>query len=166
MVGLLKGLAKSPNTAVFCMDPMTGMNTMSGQERDTGMASFINTKRVGFDRTLVLSGNVHSSMVIGTPWDQNYRPMGYELKTIATDLKEGDIFNILVRYEKVGSWNCQGADADSCSARNGKPVPSDYSNALKWSHYFMLEDSIMNGHQGSIFLRSTGVSFPFVSSEK
>lgn len=40
MVSLLRKLAKLPNTSVLCMDPMSGFATMTGQERDTGMAEF------------------------------------------------------------------------------------------------------------------------------
>jgi hypothetical protein len=170
MVNLLKDLAKMPNVAVLCMDPMTGINTMTGQERDTAMATFINSKRIGYDRVLVLSGNVHSSAVVGTPWDKDFKPMTYELKTMATDLAEKPpfgipILNILVRYEKVSSWNCQGAEANSCSARYGKKIPTDYSTALNWESYFMLEDSLTDGHRGSIFIRSTDASFPFMPSK-
>ena len=76
MVDLLKKLSKLPSTTVLCMDPMTTNQSMTGQERDTAMASFINSKVGDYDNTLVLSGNVHSAVVVGTPWDKNFRPMG------------------------------------------------------------------------------------------
>jgi hypothetical protein len=91
MVALLRRLAKLPNTTVLCMDPMDGIKTMTGQERDTGMAAFINSKRAGYDHTVVLSGNIHSSIALGTAWDKTYRPMGYELKAMAKDLKPNAI---------------------------------------------------------------------------
>ncbi len=158
MVGLLRRLSKLPNVTVLCLDPPIAV----AQERDTGMASFINSKMNSYDHTLILSGNVHSSTVIGTPWDKNFRPMGYELKSMATNLNEDQIFNILVRYEKVDSWNCQGVDASSCFARYGKKLPTDYSMAENWNMYFLQEDALKDGHLGTIFIRSTRVSFPLI----
>jgi len=162
MMKLLKRLSKISNVTVLCMDPMTGVQTMTGQERDTGMATFINSKMNKYGRTLVLSGNIHSSIVIGTPWDKTFRPMGYELKNMVTNLKDDQILNILVRHEKVDSWNCQGAEVSSCLARIGKKFPSDYSTALNWDSYFRIEDALTDGHTGTVFIRSTKVSFPFI----
>lgn len=171
MVNLLKELAKMPNVTVLCMDPPMGSNdVMTGQDRDTAMAAFINTQRISYDRTFVLAGNIHSSAAIGTHWDKNYRPMTYELKSMATDLMENPpleipILNILVRYETVNSWNCQGAEADTCSARYGKKFPTDYSTALNWNTYFLLEDQLTDVHWASIFIRTTDVSFPYASGK-
>ena len=162
MVALLKKLVKLPNTTVLCMDPMDGILTMTGQQRDTGMANFINSKRIGYDHTLVLSGNIHSSTTIGTPWDKAYRPMGYELKNLAKDLTSDQLFNILVRYGKVDSWNCQGADASSCSAHYGKQNPTDYSNAVNYPAYFVWENELTDGHAGTIFIRQAKISLPYV----
>lgn len=149
---------------------MGSNDVMTGQDRDTAMAAFINTQRISYDRTFVLAGNIHSSAAIGTHWDKNYRPMTYELKTMATDLMEKPpllipILNILVRYETVNSWNCQGAEADTCSARYGKKFPTDYSTALNWNTYFLLEDQLTDGHWASIFIRKTDVSFPYASGK-
>jgi hypothetical protein len=164
MVALLKKLAHLTNVTVMCMDPMEGILTMTGQERDTGMASFINSNRVGFDQTLVLSGNVHSSTEIGTRWDKNYRPMGYELKSMAKDLRDDQLFNILIRYGKIDSWNCEGAEASSCGARFGQNISSDYSEAVPFPSYFIWENEMPDGHQGTIFIRSAKISFPFATS--
>lgn len=155
MVALLKKLAKLPNVKVLCMDPM-----IAGHERDTGMAAFINAKRVGYDHTIVLSGNLHSSTVIGTPWDKTYRPMGYQLKTLASDLGNDQLLNILVRYGKVDSWTCEGSDP--CTSHYGKPVQSDYSEAVKFPSYLVWENQPIDGHTASIFIRAAKISFPFV----
>jgi hypothetical protein len=109
---------------------MVGIKTMTGQERDTAMASFINEKRIGFDDTLVLSGNVHSS-----------------------------------RAERVDSWNCQGAEASSCSAHYGPNIPTDYSKAVDFPSYFVWENELVDRHGASIFIRNIQISRPFVKSE-
>jgi hypothetical protein len=162
MVVLLKKLGKLPNTTVLCMDPMVGIQTMTGQERDTAMASFINNKRVGYDHTLVLSGNIHSSVSVGTPWEKDYRPMGYELKNMAKGLSPDQLIAVLVRYGKVDSWNCQGADASSCSAHYGKEIPTDYSQAVSFPSYLVWENEPIDGHGVTVFIRSAEISLPFV----
>jgi hypothetical protein len=162
MVALLKALAKLPNTTVLCMDPMTGIKTMTGQQRDSAMAAFINDKRVGYDHTVVLSGNIHSSTALGTPWDNTYRPMAFELKSMAKDLPSDQWLNILVRYGKVDSWNCQGSEASSCSAHYGKEIPTDYSKAVPFSSYLVWEIETVDGHNASIFIRNAKISLPFM----
>jgi len=162
MVMLLKKLANLPNTTVLCMDPMVGIQTMTGQERDTAMANFINDKRVGYDHTLVLSGNIHSSITVGTPWEKDYRPMGYELKNMAKDLSPDQLMNVLVRYGKVDSWNCQGEDSLSCSAHYGKEFPTDYSKAVSFPSYLVWENELIDGHGATVFIRSAEISLPFV----
>lgn len=166
MVKLLRRLAKLPNTTVLCMDPMSGFNTMTGQERDTGMASFINSHRVGYDHTLVLSGNIHSSASIGTPWDKRYRPMGYELKAMIKDLRDDELLNILIRYGKLDAWNCQGNQASDCKVHYGEEISSDYSMAVSYPTYFIWEIPLVDGHGGSIFIRSAKASMPFVLGSK
>lgn len=164
MVALLQRLAKLPNTTVLCMDPMTGFNTMSGQDRDTGMATFINSNRTGFDHTFVLSGNIHSSTALGTPWDKAYRPMGYELKAMAKDLRDDELLNVLVRYGKLDAWNCQGNQVSDCKVYYGKEIPTDYSTAVSYPSYFVWESPSVDGHSGSIFIRDAKASLPFVKS--
>lgn len=166
MVSLLRTLSKLPNVMVLCMDPMEGIQTMTGQERDTGMASFINARRIGYDRTLVLAGNIHSRISIGTPWDPNYRPMGYELKQMATDLQSDQLFNILVRYGRIGAWTCHGAESSSCGARYGKKISSDYSEAVSFSSYFVWENELIDGHGATVFIRDAKISFPYVRAVK
>lgn len=165
MVDLIRKLSTLSNVIILCMDPMNGTQSMTGQARDTGMATFINSNRVGFDRVLVLSGNIHSRTTLGTPWDKTYRPMGYEFKNMATDLKSDQLLNILVRCEKVDSWNCDGAIAASCKARYGKSVSTDYSAALSAKSYFLWENEMVDGHNAAIFVRSTKISFPFLNSK-
>ena len=128
------------------------------------MASFINLHRVGYDHILVLSGNIHSSTSFGTHWDKDYRPMGYELKSMAKDLSDNDVLNILVRYEIVNAWNCQGSDKSGCKAYYGKAIPSDYSNALPVESYFISEGESVDGHNGSVFVRTSKASFPLVKA--
>ena len=165
MVALLRKLSMLPNTTVLCMDPMEGFSSISGQERDSGMASFINSKRAGFDHTLVLSGNIHSSTTKGTHCDKDYRPMGYELKTMAQDLKEDDLLNVLVRYEKVDAWNCLGNKISDCGIHNGKNLATDYSVAVPDESYLVWENQTLDGHNASIFIRSIKASRPFMQGK-
>lgn len=161
MVALLRRLSKMPNTKVLCID--VDHPASSSQERDTGMAVAINANRVGFDRTLVLTGNIHSRTSVGTPWDENFRPMGYELKTLAKDLGTNDLLNILVRYGKLDSWHCEaGSGQQECKIWRGKHLSTDYSNAVGYEQYFLLENPNVDSHNATIFLRSATPSLPFL----
>jgi hypothetical protein len=164
MVRLLKTLAKLPRTTVVAMDPMGASQTMTGAARDRAMAEFLNSKRAGFDHTLVLSGNVHSSFAVGTPLDPEYRPMALVFKELAKDLAPGDVFNVLVRYGKVDTWSCDSAEASSCRAHYGKEMTNDeYATAVPDPGYFVWEGEERDGHVASIFVRTSGLSKPFVS---
>jgi hypothetical protein len=161
MVALLQKLRKLPHLTVLCMDPAGGTKELTSQERDTAMAEFINEKRIGFDHTLVLSGNIHSAKTQGTPWDQTFRPMGYELVNMAKDLSSDQVFNILIRYGRGDSWHCEGKERAVCKAYYGAAIPSDYSKAVDVPFYFLWENRVVDGHTASIFIRSASVSVPF-----
>jgi hypothetical protein len=163
MVDLLKKLATFENITVLCMDPRETINSqMTGQERDTIMAKFIANNIEQYEKTFVLAGNIHTSSAVGTPWEEDFRPMAYELKSMLTHLPENKFLNILVRHERVNAWTCQGNEVERCTARYGETISSDYSEAFKWNTYFLLESPVANGHNGTIFIRSTAVSFPFI----
>lgn len=163
MVQLLRGLAKLSNVTVFCMDPLEEKSSIMAQQRDTGMAAFINAHQADFDTVLALTGNVHSSTALGTPWDLAFRPMGYELKAMAKELPEGSILNILVRYGKSEAWNCRESHRRSCKAYRSIDRDSPYVHAVSFANYFVWELPDKDGHSASVFLRSTTASSPLVN---
>lgn len=150
-IALLRKLAKLPGVTVVCMDPA------SSDRRDNGMAKFLNERRAGFDRVLVLAGNLHTRLSIGYEGDAGYRPLGYEFKQIAKDLGDADVMSLRMRYGTLNAWTCMN---DGCKARYGEPIATPYSEAVPYDSYFVLEDGLADGHNASIFLRRTAVAVP------
>jgi len=94
------------------------------------------------DRELDASDNLRG--------DAKHKPMGYELKIFLTDFSADKILSVLVRYEKVDSWNCQGAGPENCKAgsnrlrQNFTPVcsPSASTSLLKLHHQRNLRNTL------------------------
>jgi hypothetical protein len=157
IVRLLQEVSRLPGVTVYCMDP-GGQNA---RLRDVSMARNIVFKARGFDRVFVLTGNIHSSRVLGTEWDSRYRPMAYELLKIKPSYTL-QLLNILIRFEEGSSWNCMGVSESSCGTQVWPSQKSDYSEALPFEKYFVPEGRIVHGHNGSLFIRRIHESRPFV----
>lgn len=164
MVALLFKLRSLPGVKVLCIDPEGEIQIKSGQERETAMANLINFHRHTFDHTVVLTGNTHSSTSVGAAWDRSFRPMAFELNTMASDLGSQEFTNVLIRYGSANSWNCQSRLPSTCKARYGKTTPNDYSEAVNFASYFIWENKPVDGHSVSIFIRNADVSPPFIGS--
>lgn len=158
MVALLRRLAPLPGVTVLCVDPRS---SASSQERDSGMAALIGRRRKEFDRVLTLTGNVHSALNVGTPWDSAFRPMAYELRARALELGEGEIINFRNRHETAEAWVCYENVAANCGVKPDLPHPDDYATAVAADSYALIEDEAVDGHRGSLFIRATRASPPF-----
>ena len=157
MVNLLRSLSRIPGIEVVCMDEQN----VDAQFRDTLMAKNISEKfKLGFDHILVYAGNIHSSIVIGAPWDSSFRPLGFELIQIL-GFSSQSILNIRFRHEILNSWMCMGHD-NICKVYLGHSVKTDYSEAVPWRSYFFEEDEIVDGYKSTLFIRETKASNPYV----
>src|SRR5665213_408130 len=78
LVKLLSQLRTEKKAAVCCFDPFLAMTP---QERDTAMAQSLHqcARKFPNSKLVVLSGNVHASVVEGTSWDPTYRPAAFEI---------------------------------------------------------------------------------------
>jgi hypothetical protein len=87
-----------------------------GKERETAMARSLakDIKENMEDVHIVLTGNIHSQLEKGAPWDSGYVPMGFVL----AELVKADSTSIVAldpRYYAGGSaYICQGEDRRSC----------------------------------------------------
>lgn len=63
---------------------------------------------------IVLTGNIHSQIVIGTAANGAYRPMGYLLRSIVAPRR---VLGLNVTYDSGTAWICTGASPDTCGAR-------------------------------------------------
>ena len=161
MVELLRSLSLMPGIEVLCMDEVG----LDAQSRDSLMAEKISEKfKIGYDHILVYAGNVHSSIIVGTPWDSFFRPMGYELNKLLGFANQS-VLNILLRYETLNSWMCMGAK-NLCKAYSMQPIKTDYSVAVPWNAYFLDENEIVDGYKSTLFIRETKFSTPFIYSEE
>jgi hypothetical protein len=87
-----------------------------GEQRDAAMAQHLADdikKNRGNVLYVVLTGNIHSSLDRGTPWDPNYAPMGLAL----ADLVGADrrIISLQPHYYGGGSaYICESSESSSC----------------------------------------------------
>jgi peptidoglycan/xylan/chitin deacetylase (PgdA/CDA1 family) len=85
--------------------------------RDSAMSARIQTARAAApdDVFLVLTGNVHNRLTVGTQWDASYEPMGYLLRR-AVDA--GRITSLDVAHAGGEAWVCFGSTASDCGVRS------------------------------------------------
>lgn len=157
MVKLLEDLPK--NSSVICFD---SPKASSGQERDQQMAANLIKvfKKLKPDVFIILSGNIHAGIEIGTPFDPNYQPMSYLLHTLpGTPIKILDIRAIQVRYAGGNIWACMGNTEADCKTHQMNPPPSPYSSVVSYNRYF-LSESLSNGYNATLFERTLTASPP------
>jgi hypothetical protein len=87
----------------------------SGQERDRLMAEALAEvlETAASDIVVILTGNIHSRVVRGTGWDENYQPMAYLLTSLTTR----DLVSLDVAHAGGSAWICNGSTPSSCGVR-------------------------------------------------
>lgn len=90
--------------------------TESSQARDRAMAERLARTATGHpkDLLLVLTGNIHARLRLGTPWDTDFEPMGYLLQKT---LPERSILAFDLSSTGGTAWTCNSAEAEGCQAR-------------------------------------------------
>lgn len=163
MVNLLISLRNQPGVSVFCFDIPSGF---SGNNRDTEMArNILATARQHPDQSiLIFTGNLHSRLTPGAPWDPNYKTMGSEV----LGLSEGQFTlenteSIHLRYDQGSAWQCLQENGGEivCKERAFGPGNSVYATAVPFDSYFLEEPGLTDGHQNTLFLRVVSASKPF-----
>lgn len=165
MVDLLSELRKLPNIKVLCMDPAGAAST--SQERDTLMATFVQEKFAasGADKLLILAGNIHTSLDVGTPWEPQFRPMAHQLlKNNGGRFSETEVLPIRLRYYSGSAWMCLQGE-DECKESALAPIVSPYSQAQVLDPYF-LRELPYQGHKATFFVRTLSASAPFVKKNR
>jgi len=87
-----------------------------GRSRDHVMADNL---KVAFDASpkdvlIALTGNLHSRVTMGSPWDPKYEPMGYFFTQAKPAVK---VTALDVAFFKGTSWTCNTSDRSSCKVR-------------------------------------------------
>lgn len=94
----------------------------SGAARDAYMESQLEAavKARPDDFVAALTGDLHSRILVGTPWDEHYEPMGYLL---AKALPQRKLTALTVATTGGTAWYCTGSEPSSCQARNQRGRP-------------------------------------------
>ena len=158
MLGLLQGLAKLQNVKVLCFDHAEGL---SAQMRDNKMSELIFEKlsNEDFDRAVILTGDIHASLKVGTDSNSSFVPMLKSLDNRLSQASESKkILNIQLRYKELNTWACF---SPGCKKYEISHSHSPYSVAVPFSFYFTLEDELEEqGYKSSIFIRKSTASLP------
>lgn len=149
MAKLLQDLRAEKVAKVICFQAVMVSGDQAMNEK---MATILFTafSQCSDSKLLVLSGNVHSRVTSGTPWNKDLRPAAFELSKIVSPVIA---FNMA--YEGGTAWNInrEGAGAH---VLKGRPWNGQANN------YISLNPTPVNGHQGVIFTRTVTASPPWV----
>jgi hypothetical protein len=160
MLKLLAQLRLIPALTVFCFDPYKRMEALS--DRNYKMAVLLQgaRERLKPDVTLVLAGNLHTRVTVGSPFDPAFRAMGVELLAIDLSLNLSNLASLLVRYEGGTAWICVD---NGCGMRPVDTGGTPYSRAVDWPRYLLHEPEPTDGHTDTLFLRKLTGSPPFIA---
>ena len=160
MIEFINDLRRNKNITFFCYDvPMD----YSGKNRDTEMAKNIleklNTNRNLF---ITLTGNLHSRLEPGVPWDPNYPTMGSEILKMSDQHSLDNTTNILFRHSQGSAWQCRQETDESikCDSYKFEPSKSPYATQTNFAKYFLKEKQIDHGHYNTVFIRNISSSKP------
>lgn len=150
MFKLVEALRRERIAKVVCFDPAP---VADAQTRDEGMAAILEAAARDYPgaKLVVLSGNVHSRVTEGTPWDPKYRPAAFVLsKSLPT------VVSLDPEYEGGAIWACMSGGKCGVNSVTG----------AKWSgstrHYISVGDVATDGHQGIVFSRTVSPSPPWL----
>ena len=122
MLALIRALrehkaAERPVRVIFIDAP-------AAPKRDRVMSAQIQTALATSpdDVFLVLTGNIHNRLTIGTRWDAAYEPMGYLLRQL---LPEKTLYALNVAHEGGEAWVCFGSSTSDCGVQQISGKASD-----------------------------------------
>ena len=116
----------------------------SSQDRDRKMADSLGAliDNATTDLVVVLTGNIHSRVARGTPWDPDYQPMGYLLSQARPDL---DLVSLNVSYAVGTAWTCDMEGKCGIRSLGGRGEGEAVS--------IQLHDQVQpDGHHGRYFI--------------
>lgn len=102
----------SPVSVLLVDDP-------SATNRDSVMTEHLSTaiQASPTDVFVVLTGNIHNRLSIGTSWDAAYEPMGYLL---ARAFPKHPLYALNVAYTGGEAWVCFGSQVSDCGVQKLK----------------------------------------------
>lgn len=163
MVALLGKLRGLPNVEIFCFDVPDG-DPSDSAHRETELAQNVlkDYRMKPNIRTIIYTGNLHSRITKGAPWDPSYPTMGSEIRRLSTprdDLKS--ISSVLIRPGSGSAFLCQMQDGKAhCGPTTITTSQANYFSALNYD-YFLKEPEVTDGHPFSLILHKITASMPF-----
>lgn len=103
-----------------------------------------------------LTGNVHSRVGRGTPWNPDYEPAGFVLLQLKPNLK---ITSLDVVYPNGTAWVCTSAEASSCQVRKLGGKGDGQGERV------VLHSEVTNGHNGIYHVKTLTASPPVVQTK-
>jgi hypothetical protein len=112
----------------------------TGQERDDGMARALAALAANRRLLIVLSGNYHNRLRVGTAITPQYRPAGFGLSQLIDPAR---IISLDVGYDAGAAWLCSGSKPSDCGLRHvGARHP------MPWGSIALFDSLDAEGYQG------------------
>ncbi|MCE5319131.1 MAG: hypothetical protein LLG04_17435 [Parachlamydia sp.] len=175
MVQLLTSLRKIDNVRVLCSlskdSPSKASFQENQEERDFKWAAFILKQLCSKEtpRVVVMGGSIHLSLIPYMLGNVPLKTMGYYLlHSKECPLTQAQVLAIDIKFKDVNAWvcfsdTCENMDAPPatrCGEMSHSIPENNYSTALNWDSYFLMETS--EGHNTTLFIRKLSASKPFI----
>lgn len=125
----------------------------SGQERDRLMAEALSVilATTTSDVVVVLTGNIHSRVATGTPWDETYLPMAHLLAVPGNR----NLVSLDVAHAGGTTWMCTGSEPSSCGVRDVRARETQTGLSIELD-----DDPSTSGHHGRYHVGPLSASWP------
>ena len=152
MVDILRFIRELSRARVICFDSSHSAEV----SRDYRMAQKILQEIAVHDpqKTIVLTGNIHSRLRKGAPWDASFKSMALNL--LEMGVNQHKLMSIKARYQSGQIWACIG---QSCGIQNLLDVQSNYVQAMP-QNYLFIEDGVVDGHNATFYAKRLTYSPP------
>ena len=112
----------------------------TGQERDDGMARALAALAANRRLLIVLSGNYHNRLRVGTAISPQYRPAGFGLSQLIDPAR---ITSLDVGYDAGTAWLCNGSKPSDCGLRQIRA-----RHPMPWGSIALFDSVDAEGYQG------------------
>jgi hypothetical protein len=128
----------------------------TGQERDEGMARALAALADQRRSLIVLSGNYHNRLRMGTAITPQYRPAGFELARLIDPAR---ITSLDIGYDAGTAWYCTGAKPTDCFVR-----PVKARHPMPWGTIALFDSLDAEGYQGRFGVGSLTAARPAIAN--
>lgn len=176
MVQMLSSLRYIDNVKILCSLskdlPSKATFQEIQEERDFKWASYILKYFCLKEQpcVVVLGGSLHMSLIPHMITNVSLKTMGYYLlHSDECSLTSKQILSIDIKSKEVNAWGCftdiggniNHLPSMRCGEMNTSNPDDNYSTALNWDRYFLMENSVQEGGNATLFIRKLTASRPF-----